>query len=362
MSARRTIWQASWRTLVGTILLAWISHVIFMAEAQRIALAQGLDWTKLSRWDQWTMAWRYGPPELGASIALVDPVLFVLSVVVMGVTILLGVVRWRMALRVQGLDLGAGRATEISFVAHFFNSFLLGSTGGDLMKAYYAARETRHLKPEAVVTVIVDRLMGLWAMLLFAGLMMLGNLPLLIREDRFRTLSLFILTMLIGCSVMLSLGFWGGIRRGWAGARAWLRRLPKGAWLERLLDSCRQFGKAPGYVFGALGISMVLNAVCVLQIVLLGWGLHLQLSSMVLLLVVPMIICLAAIPITPSGLGMRENLFVFMLAAPSIHVEATSALSLSLLAYAGSLIWSLVGGVVYLTLKQSHHLREDELA
>ena len=40
----------------------------------------------------------------------------------------------------------------------------------------------------------------------------------------------------------------------------------------------------------------------------------------------------------------------------------TLALSLSLLAFAGSVIWSLVGGVVYLTLRNRHHLREVEIA
>jgi hypothetical protein len=56
---------------------------------------------------------------------------------------------------------------------------------------------------------------------------------------------------------------------------------------------------------------------------------------------------------------VRENLFVQMLAV--IGVDPTSALSLSLLAYAGSLFWSLVGGVVYLVLKEKHHLTEQEL-
>ena len=47
--------------------------------------------------------------------------------------------------------------------AQFFNAFLLGSTGGDLLKAYYAARETHHKKTEAVVTVFVDRIIGLFS-------------------------------------------------------------------------------------------------------------------------------------------------------------------------------------------------------
>jgi hypothetical protein len=66
----------------------------------------------------------------------------------------------------------------------------------------------------------------------------------------------------------------------------------------------------------------------------------------------------SALPITPSGLGVRENLYVLMLAVPEINVSATRALSLSLLAYAGSLFWSLIGGVVYVSLKERHHLDE----
>ena len=58
---------------------------------------------------------------------------------------------------------------------------------------------------------------------------------------------------------------------------------------------------------------------------------------------------------------MRENLFVQMLAATPINVHATDALSLSLLAYAGTLVWSLVGGIVYLMFKERHHLKEEEL-
>src|SRR5213078_4520749 len=111
----------------------------------------------------------------------------------------------------------------------------------------------------------------------------------------------------------------------------------------------------------SLGISMVLNAICVLQVLVLSWGLGLSIPPLVLFVSVPMIICISALPITPSGLGVRENLFVFMLAQSSIGVPATSALSLSLLAYAGSLFWSLVGGLVYAMLKERHHLAEAEL-
>ena len=95
---------------------------------------------------------------------------------------------------------------------------------------------------------------------------------------------------------------------------------------------------------------------CVLQFGVLARGMQLTISPVALFLIVPMIICIAALPITPSGLGVRENMYVWMLAVPEINIPATPALSLSLLAYAGSLLWSLVGGVVYLAFRERHHL------
>lgn len=362
MSAGRQIWSATWRAGLGVLLLVWIFHLIFTREAARYPGYDAQAWANLSWLGQTQAAWAQGPAHLWRTLTLIGPFSLALSLVLMGTTILLGVWRWRMVLRVQGIILPWGRASEISLVAHFFNSFLLGSTGGDLMKAYYAARETHHQKTEAVVTVFVDRLVGLWAMLLFAVLMMIPNLALLFAHDRLRALAVMIVVMLMAGSGMVVMAFRGGLSRRWPGAHAWLRRLPKGEWLEQSLESCRQFGREPFFLVRTLGVSMLLNAICVLQVLVLSRGLHLEISPIALFVIVPIIICLSAIPITPSGLGVRENLFVFMLAEPSINIPATSALSLSLLAYAGSLFWSVVGGIVYAMFKRRHHLREEELS
>ena len=358
MSAEKKIWRVGWRLAVALFLLAFIFHTIFLNEGRFAWSHRETPWEGLSRWQQWRIAWTLGPVELWRTISLVPFRVFALSLALMGLTILIGVARWRRVLRVQGLALPLGRAAGISFVAHFFNSFLLGSTGGDLMKAYYAARETHHKKTEAVVTVLVDRLIGLWAMLLFAGAMMLPNLSLLAHHRRLAILALVILAMLGTCSLVLGVAFWGGVSRRFPRARMLLRRLPRADSLERAVEACRQFGKGKRFLLETLALSMILNAVCVLQLFVISRGLGLNIPARVLFVVVPMIICISALPITPSGLGVRENLFVWMLAVPEINVPATSALSLSLLAYAGSLFWSLVGGAVYLGLKERQHLEE----
>ena len=361
MSAIKKIWKVAWRLGICLLLLLWIFHSIFVNEARIAARLHGQPWDQLSRVEKWQKGWVQGPPQLWENLTQVPAWIFIVSALLVGVILALGVLRWRMVLRVHGIALPFARAAEISVVAHFFNSFFLGSTGGDLMKAYYAARETQHKKTEAVVTVFVDRLVGLWAMLLFAGIMMLPNWKLLTSDRMLRLPIGVVLCMLLGCSALVLLAFYGGVSRRWAGARDWLRRLPKGEWLEQLLEACREFGREKFFVSRALVISMALNAVTVFQFMVLASGLGLKIPPVNMFVIVPTIICIASLPITPSGLGVRENLFVLMLAATPINVHATPALSLSLLAYAGTLVWSVVGGIVYLLFRERHHLKEEEL-
>lgn len=353
----KTLWQRTWRIGLCVLLLTWVFHSIFVNEAR---LHRGeAEFNKLPRLEQWLEGWTIGPGELGRSLLKVHVTHFAISLLFMGSTLILGVVRWRFALRAQELNVEWSRTFQVSFVAHFFNSVLLGSNGGDLIKAWYAARDSQHKKTEAVLTVFVDRLIGLWAMLLFACTMMFLNGKLLAGSVWIRSISVFVVIMTLLGSVVLAMAFWGGLTRQWAGARIWLRKFPKGQTIEHALDSCRMFGRSRYFVAKSLAVSMVLNAACVGQFVVLAQGMGITVPATVMFVAVPIVICISALPIAPNGLGLRENIFVQMFAA--INVDSTDALSLSLLAYAGSLSWSLVGGLIYLTMKDRQKMTQMNL-
>ena len=344
---------------VCLVLVAWILHVIFAGEAE---MQLGKDWGALSFAKQLRESWTIGPTGLWKTISGVSLGWLLTSFVFMGTTIFIGVIRWRTVLAVQGLYLPLGRAAGISLVAHFFNSFLLGSTGGDLLKAYYVAAETNHKKAEAVTTVVVDRLLGLFAMLLFVSLMALANWSVVMSQQRFMAVMLVVLGMLFVSGLVVVLSFWAGPTGARLKFEALLAKLPKGDVLVRCIEACHAFGENPGFLPRVLGWSMLLSLACVLQIVALGHGLGLPMGEhfRVLLLIVPAIICISALPITPSGIGVRENLYVWLLSATAIGIEAKTALSLSLLAFAGSLLWSLIGGATYLAFRSRHSL--DQIA
>ena len=358
MKPARKILGLALRIAICALLLFWISHRIFVREARTAIERDGSKWESLCSAQQWQAAWTHGPAELWQSLAQVGQLQLWASFAIVGVVILLGVVRWRLVLRVQGLELSFFRAFKITLVGQFFNSFLLGSTGGDLVKAYYTARETHHKKTEGVTTVFVDRLIGLGSMLVFATVMMIPNWPLLRDHERLAALAGFVALMAVGCVAVLALAFYGGLSRLWPGARPLLRKLPKGVHLERSLDACRHFGRSNLFLTRAFAISMIVNLLCVLQMVVLADGLGVSVAPVVWLVMVPMIICISSLPITPSGLGVRENLFVWMLAVPEIGVAPTNALTLSLLMFGGGIFWSLIGGLIYLTVKDREHLEE----
>ena len=335
---------------VCVVLVAWILHAIFAGEAENALQLEGRNWADLTLAEQVRESWAIGPASLWQTISGVNLGWLLASLVFMGATILIGVVRWRIVLDVQGLRLSFGRAAGISLVAHFFNSFLLGSTGGDLLKAYFAAGETSQRKAEAVTTVVVDRLLGLFAMLLFCSVMALLNWNVVMSQQRFMAVMLVVLGMLFLSGLIVVLSFWGGPTKPRLKFESLLARLPRGDALVRCIEACRAFGENPGFLPRVLGWSMLLSLACVLQVVALSWGLGLEMGRHlpVLMLIVPAIICISALPITPSGIGVRENLYVWLLSATAIGIENKQALTLSILAFAGSLLWSLVGGVVYL--------------
>jgi hypothetical protein len=130
MKGLKACWKVGWRVGVCALLLLWIFHSIFLNEGRLAAQSAGLDWQTLSRAQQWHLAWTNGPRDLWHTLCLTPLWALVSSTLVVGLALFGGVVRWRIVLEAQGLHLPLGRATRISLVAQFFNSFLLGSTGG----------------------------------------------------------------------------------------------------------------------------------------------------------------------------------------------------------------------------------------
>ena len=56
-------------------------------------------------------------------------------------------VRWRILLKVQQIHLSIPRVAGLFLIGMFYNQFLPGGTGGDIMKSYLLLKETPGKRP-----------------------------------------------------------------------------------------------------------------------------------------------------------------------------------------------------------------------
>jgi uncharacterized protein (TIRG00374 family) len=80
----------------------------------------------------------------------------------------LGFVRWRVMVRALELPFSLVDAIRVGFMGLFFNLFAFGVIGGDALRAFYVTREMPNRKPEAIASVVADRLIGMLSMFLIA--------------------------------------------------------------------------------------------------------------------------------------------------------------------------------------------------
>lgn len=333
------------RILVSVGILAYLFNGIFHDEARKAVT----DLDTYSWAQREYIVWTKGPHALWEVFQQVSLLWFAMGIGLMGVVCLLGILRWQLILRVQGLELSFPRASSIFFVGMFFNAFLLGSTGGDVIKAWYVAHETHHKKAEAVATVVVDRLIGLLALFVLTLVMMSIYRHRVFDDPKLITFSIVTLSFVIGCIVITVIGFWKGFADKVPGLRSWLQRLPKYEMLKRMIDAYRQYTSHPMVLLKTTVHSFGVHFAAMLAIWCIARGLSIVTANGVVdyFLYLPIINSVTAIPISISGFGVREGMYVKMF--EEVGVAGSMSLALSLLGYIATLFWSMVGAVFYLT-------------
>src|SRR3979411_1071127 len=108
--------------------------------------------------------------------------------------------RWQILLRVQGIRLNFFRLAGLFLIGMFYNQFLPGGTGGDIIKSYLLLKETAHHKAGALLAVVFDRLIGLVALVTITVTLVSLRFDLLSRTPETRNL-LWLLLLVLGVSV-----------------------------------------------------------------------------------------------------------------------------------------------------------------
>ena len=315
--AGRFRWAPLLRFLLGLALIAFLIRTVGMDSVRSAAAPI-----------------RAHPAWMAAALALTFAALFA------------GVVRWHVLLRRMGLPTPFPRTFQGFFIGQFFNAFLFGACGGDLARAVIAAHDHPDKRAEAVTSVFLDRAIGLVVTLLFGCALLVPRLRFFAGHAEARPALALMGVFLLAALIFLALFF---VRDGFEwipGMRRLARHGRIGPLLRRAYDAVFFFRKNARHLLVPALLSLANLLLLAAATAALAHALEIPLAGADLLAVFPIITVLAAVPLTPGSLGVRETLYVQLL--HPFGIWPGPALMLSLLGYLAATAWSLFGGLLFL--------------
>ena len=222
--------------------------------------------------------------------------------------------RWYLLVRVLGLSLSLWTAIKLGFIGYFFNFFSLGVVGGDIFKAALLAKTHAKHRTEAVLSVVVDRCVGFYTMLLLASLSILcwGGFFLSFPKQQEPLGWLFVATLSAFFFATLGLCFSQPLWQGWLGQK--IARVPKiGTSLGRVHSALGTYFRYKKTLGLALLLTLGSQAATAFAFWLIATGLPGSTPSLPqFLVIVPLSLVAAAVPLPMGGLGALEAMVAYL--------------------------------------------------
>jgi|GEM_PF-465811 uncharacterized protein (TIRG00374 family) len=291
--------------------------------------------------------------KFGAEFKNADPFWICLGFISIGLGLFLGALRWNCLLRVQGIVLPYPKTAAFTLIGVFFSQFLPASTGGDVIKIFYILKEAPDRKARATLSIILDRVLGLLAVLLLTLLLVPFEYQRISEhaETRFFILGLGLLVAAIFCGLLVLWFIPPSILPAQC-HRLW-EKIPRRDVLLSLYEGFQAHRQSPRYAL----IAVITAFIAVVPVLSTGYffarSLNLDVHYPQMMIIFSIVICSMSLPISFGGHGLREGAFallfaLFNITREGIPVGEETALACSTIFLAMSVIWSLVGGLVYL--------------
>lgn len=265
--------------------------------------------------------------------AFMSPRLCLTALGVTCVGLLFNSFRWKIILhQLDYRSVSYLEAVRWVWIGQFFNAFLPGACGGDLVRGWYVVRGQRKGKrTEALTSVVIDRLFGLWVLILWAGCAILLLQP----GDGWHLIRPLMLLLGLGAlTAPLALCFFptGMIEARWP-------------IVQRVKDSFLRCLRSPATVLMAILSSVGNLASLTFAAYLFSRALGAEILIENMYLFFPTVTVLSSIPVTPGALGVRENLMVLL--GGSLALAPEAAVVLSFLVYLSGILVGAAGGLLF---------------
>jgi uncharacterized protein (TIRG00374 family) len=317
--------------------------------------------SQLAESDRLTVTSPYVEVGINRLVREADRKFLLLAVLIVPLSYVLTSVRWHLLLESLGIRLSFSRSLALNLVGAFYNAFMPGTTGGDLIKAYYAAKQTQY-RTRAVLSVVIDRIIGLLALIFVGGTMAAYQWHI----PDCRRVAL-VSALIVGGTIAGLLVFYSRRLRRWTGLDFILRKLPMQRQVQKAVAAMEIYRDRPTPLLVALLMSLPVHVTSILSATFAGWAFRLPLPVFYYWVVVPVVALVGAIPVSPQGAGVMEFFAVELTRRHGVTIGQAFALTMSIRLV--QVLWNLVAGIVVLrggyhapTEKEQESLESDDPA
>lgn len=269
-------------------------------------------------------------------------------------------VRWHILLKVQRIHLSIPRVSGLFLIGMFYNQFLPGGTGGDIMKSYLLLKETPGKATGALLAVVFDRMVGLVALIAITGALIALRYRWLTQLPETRNLVWILLAVLGSAVLMLLTSF---VVSGANLAHKLPQRFPGRERLIELSAAYHLYAHHWRATLAALGASLVAHLATFATFLCVAYAFRAKVAVIDFFAIMPIERTISSLPISFAGVGLREKVFQIMLHGLAGVPEAVAVL-IGSMSFLVMLVCCAPGGIVYFFYKpsgQAGHVKLSEM-
>lgn len=249
-----------------------------------------------------------GAEKVFQIIKTINPIAFAASVFICLISVYIAAIRWRLLLPQK---FKTKQLFSFALIGSFFNTFLPGTIGGDAVKTYYLYKEINS-GSMSLSSVFMDRYIGFLSLMFIALCSFVFGFKYLSGTFIEWLLPAIILGFIIA-SVMLF-----GLRLG-----------KKIKLVRDFYDYFDHHKNQRSLIVKTFFLSIIIQTMSLFSMYVIALGLGQQAPIIYYFIFFPVITVVSTLPISISGLGVREAAFVLLFGIIGISPDMATAMSLA---------------------------------
>jgi uncharacterized protein (TIRG00374 family) len=220
-----------------------------------------------------------------------------------GLSLAVAAERWRVLLRAQNIFMSFKDIFKLSLIGNFFNFAMPGGVGGDIVRGFYIAKHNNDAKAGSVISVLMDRLTGLYSMVFTAIVAMIIFFKKYVEHNHLRIALILLIALFLAFSFFWLLIF----------SEKLYRKLPMREKFLKIYESFANYRTHKDVFFRSIILSWISQGFSILFFIFACYGLGFsEIPLSVYFFVVPLGFMLTALPISVAGIGIGQAAFLFL--------------------------------------------------